>query len=242
MSSNIKVQRICQYCGKEFTARTTVTKYCSNKCSKAAYKARKRAEKVKQSNAETIRVKIQPIEQLKVKEFLNINEVCELIGVSRRTVYRLIKLDKLKIVKIGSRTIVKRSALDELLNKPYTTLKPKPLKPITEFYTVEEIKRKFNISTSWVFKVINENNIPKMRFGKKIRVSKKHIDRYFKKNRDDISKITEWYTVNEAMKKYNLSRDAVYSRVSENAIPKQKIGKYVKFSKIHFDELFILRQ
>ncbi|MFA6334291.1 MAG: CHC2 zinc finger domain-containing protein [Bacteroidales bacterium] len=30
MGSNIRVQRICQYCGKEFTARTTVTKYCGD--------------------------------------------------------------------------------------------------------------------------------------------------------------------------------------------------------------------
>ena len=50
MSSNIRVQRICQFCGKEFTARTTVTKYCSDVCAKRAYKARKRTEKVEISN------------------------------------------------------------------------------------------------------------------------------------------------------------------------------------------------
>ena len=96
MSSNIKVKRICQHCSKEFTARTTVTKYCSDKCSKAAYKARKRAKKVNQSNAETTRIKNQPIEQLKAKEFLSINEVCQLVGISRRTVYRLIEQGDLK--------------------------------------------------------------------------------------------------------------------------------------------------
>lgn len=41
MSSKIEVQRICQYCKKEFTARTTVTKYCSHKCNQRAYKAKK---------------------------------------------------------------------------------------------------------------------------------------------------------------------------------------------------------
>ena len=69
MSSNIKVQRICQYCEQEFTARTTVTKYCSDVCAKRSYKTRKRLEKVKRSNAETIRIINQPIEQLKAKEF-----------------------------------------------------------------------------------------------------------------------------------------------------------------------------
>ena len=108
MSSNILVKWICQHCSKEFTARTTVIKYCSDKCNKAAYKARKRAERVKQSNAETTRIKNKPIEPLKAKEFLSINEVCQLVGISRRTVYRLIEQGDLKKIKVGSRTLIKR--------------------------------------------------------------------------------------------------------------------------------------
>ena len=72
MSSKIEVQRICQYCEQEFTARTTVTKYCSLKCSQKAYKARKRAEKIERSNTDTTRIKSQSIEQLKSKEFLTV--------------------------------------------------------------------------------------------------------------------------------------------------------------------------
>lgn len=115
MSSNIKVQRICQHCGKEFTARTTVTKYCGDTCAKKAYKARKRAEKVKQSNTETTQIKNRPIEQLKAKEFLSINEVCQLIGVSRRTVYRLIEQGDLKKIKVRSRTLIGRTELNRIL-------------------------------------------------------------------------------------------------------------------------------
>ena len=72
MSSKIKIQRVCQYCEQEFTAKTTVTKYCSHKCNQRAYKAKKRAEKVEKSNTETTRIKSQPIEQLKAKEFLTV--------------------------------------------------------------------------------------------------------------------------------------------------------------------------
>lgn len=115
MSSNIKVQRICHYCEQEFTALTTVTKYCSHKCSQRAYKVRKRAEKVKKSNVETVQIKNQPIEQLKAKEFLSINEVSQLVGISRRTIYRLIEQGNLTKLKIGSRTLIKRSAVNELL-------------------------------------------------------------------------------------------------------------------------------
>jgi hypothetical protein len=61
MSSNIRITRVCQYCGYEFEAKTTVTKYCSELCAKRNYKARKKEEKAKVSNAETKAVIEKPI-------------------------------------------------------------------------------------------------------------------------------------------------------------------------------------
>jgi len=103
MSSNIEVQRICRYCGLEFTARTTVTKHCSDDCAKRAYKARKRAEKVITSNAETHRIRIRPIEELKAKEFLSVRDVATLLGCSIRSAYRLIDSGTLKAVNLAER-------------------------------------------------------------------------------------------------------------------------------------------
>lgn len=67
MSSNIRIQRICQHCNNEFTARTTVTKYCSHKCASRAYKDRTRKKKVEKSNAETKKIITQPVELAKRK-------------------------------------------------------------------------------------------------------------------------------------------------------------------------------
>lgn len=126
MSSNIQVQRICQHCGKEFTARTTVTQYCSDTCSKRAYKARLRAGRVDQSNKETQRIKNQPIEELKAKAFLSIADTCKLVGISRRTVYRMIERGELITGKAGKRTIIRRSDLEQLLFEQPRTVAPQP--------------------------------------------------------------------------------------------------------------------
>jgi excisionase family DNA binding protein len=90
MSSTIRIQRICQQCGNEFTAKTTVTQTCSAKCRKAAYKSRKRGEKIEQSNRETLRIKVQPLDHLKSKPFLTVQELALLLNCSKRTAYRLI--------------------------------------------------------------------------------------------------------------------------------------------------------
>lgn len=187
MSSNIRVQRICQHCSKEFTARTTVTKYCSDKCSKAAYKARKRAKKIEMSNIETTIVKSQPIEQMKAKDFLSVNEVCQLIGISRRTVYRLIEKGDLKKIKIGSRTLINQSQLNRLLNKKEDVnpdLQGTNQKEIVQkvafntkdCYTLTEVQDKYGISESTVQQLIKRNSIPKIKKGWYAYVPKQIID------------------------------------------------------------------
>tara|TARA_R110002096_G_C14196168_1_gene688430 strand:- start:16 stop:372 length:357 start_codon:yes stop_codon:yes gene_type:complete len=114
MSSNIRIQRICQFCNNEFTAKTTVTQYCSDVCAKRAYKQRKKQENIKASIKETRRIITLPIEQLKAKEFLTIAEACKLLSVSRWTIWRRIKSNEIKASKIGSRTIIKRTEIDKL--------------------------------------------------------------------------------------------------------------------------------
>lgn len=117
MSSKIQVQRICQHCGKEFTARTTVTQCCSDQCAKKAYKARIRAAKVEVSNKETLLIKAKPFDELKAKEFLTVKDLSKLLNCSIRTSYRLINQGNIKAVNLGERkTLVKRSEIDKLFH------------------------------------------------------------------------------------------------------------------------------
>lgn len=191
MSSNIKVKRICGHCNREYVAKTTVTKYCSLPCRQRAYKARKRAEKIHTSNKETIRTKSQPIEALKAKEFLSVNEVSQLMGISRRTIYRLIEKKDLAKTKIGTRTIIKRSDVD-ILFKESTIQKaeniPEQQKQdlsiwkqsgqfdIADSYTLTEVQDKYSISESTIHQLIKRNEIPKIKKGWYAYVPKTIID------------------------------------------------------------------
>lgn len=118
MSSNIFLQRICEHCSKEFTARTTVTKFCSDNCAKRSYKSRKRAEKIEKSNTETLLIKNKPLEDVKAKEFLSVKDIALLLGCSTRTAYRLIDKGKINAVNLSERlTRVKRSELNKIMEQ-----------------------------------------------------------------------------------------------------------------------------
>lgn len=116
MSSNIRLQRICEFCGIEFTARTTVTKFCKQRCAATAYKARTRKKKIVISNQETTQSISIPITKIQAKEFLSINDACKLLGVSRWTISRAIKEKRLKAVNLGKRIVIKRTDIDRLFS------------------------------------------------------------------------------------------------------------------------------
>lgn len=120
MSTNIKFKKVCEFCGEHFIAKTTVTRYCSHKCNSRHYKQLKRDEKL---GIATVKSKVDQLDipdidfgRLAEMEFLNIKEVSVLIGISERTIYRLMKNGSLETKKIGRRTIIPRYAIDQLLN------------------------------------------------------------------------------------------------------------------------------
>ena len=120
MTSHIRVQRVCQHCGTEFTAKTTVTQYCGEVCAKRAYKTRLRQAKIEQSEAETRAIRNEPLAELQAKEFLGIAEACRLLGVSRWTLHRAIQRGAIQTAKFGRRTIIRRASLEALFGSDET--------------------------------------------------------------------------------------------------------------------------
>ena len=115
MSSNIELKRICQHCSSEFTARTTVTRFCSHRCASAAHKEKIRAAKVERSNKETQQIINRPTEELRAKEFLTVREAARLLNCSVRSAYYYIESGTIKAVNLGQRvTRIKRSEIDKL--------------------------------------------------------------------------------------------------------------------------------
>ena len=113
MSSNIRIDKTCQFCGNRFVAKTTVTQFCSDNCAKRAYKVRIRDKKIQEAiKEESTSAFYNPA--LSQKEFLSIKETAQLMGASRWTIYRLIENGKLKATKLRRRTILRREDINEL--------------------------------------------------------------------------------------------------------------------------------
>lgn len=236
MSSNLKIKRICAWCGKEFIAQKTTTACCSKQCANALYKKRKRDEAIKINN-QNIEKKIEekPITIIKDKPFLTITETAIYLGVTRPTIYGYIKRGELKVIRLGFKYFLKKEDIDKLFNtliEFHTPTKEKA--PITDFYTTSEVKGKYHVNESWIFVIAKKHNIPRTFNRGKTYWSKKHIDAYFAKKAPDPD-ITEWYSTQDMQEKFGMTLSAIYTFAYKNAIPKKKEGIMVYYSKKHVD-------
>ena len=116
MSSTITIPKICFECNIAFIAKTTVTKFCGQKCAGRAYKKNKRNEKVgvaqKQEYEKAVGLDMALIQS---KEYLSIKETCLLLGISRMSLYRYIKNKSIIPSSIGGKVIIKKQVITNLL-------------------------------------------------------------------------------------------------------------------------------
>ncbi len=254
MSVKREIIKLCEHCGNTFTAQRTTTRFCSHQCNSRSYKQRKK-EELNTSSASNRSFKIVGInystmqemerlsaeyEKIEHKEFLSVIETAFLLSVERTTIYRYLKRGRLKAVQMDGKTFIRRSDIDAMFdNAQEYESKAKPSveqKPLTEFYTVEEIKEKYDIKESWLYKIIRENEIPKTLIRGKSYISRSHVDKYFEKaGYNEHQDIEEWYSVEDIMQKYGLTTNAIYSFVSENQIPKKRDGRKTLYSKHDFE-------
>ncbi|MEA5081448.1 MAG: helix-turn-helix domain-containing protein [Dysgonamonadaceae bacterium] len=245
MAKVAEIEKVCEWCKQTFIAQKLTTRYCSHRCNSKAYKSAKREENHKtykmfalgMKRMRQIEALSEAYERIKDKEFLSVSETAILLGVGRTTIYRYLNNNTLKAVQTPGKTFIRRSDIDAKFknSEPYSSRPKRDEKIITEFYTLAEIKKKYKVQDTWIYKVVRENKIPKTLINGKSIFSKKHIDKYFEKKNPTYPGIDEWYSVKELQEKYQLSLSAIYSFVSENNIPRKKIGRNVFYSKTHFD-------
>ncbi|NRF37387.1 helix-turn-helix domain-containing protein [Pedobacter foliorum] len=116
MSSNLSIKRICEYCRNTFTAKTTVTRYCSLKCNSRHGKQKIREQKIKVSEVEVqSTIATSGTSLAPVAEFLTVKEVSKLVNLCTRTIYSLIYSGKIKAVRLSARKIIiKRKEVDKI--------------------------------------------------------------------------------------------------------------------------------
>ena len=97
--AKFQIVRKCKVCGAEFVAKTLESWYCTPRCGKIAWKRRK-DESINMQRLDKI-VKSIP----DCRDHIKISEAYALFGISKYTVYRLIKKGDISHVNLGTNQI-----------------------------------------------------------------------------------------------------------------------------------------
>ncbi|MDG2246930.1 MAG: helix-turn-helix domain-containing protein [Flavobacteriales bacterium] len=119
MSSNMRIDKVCSYCGSHFVAKTTVTRHCGDSCAKKAYKLRARMKKISETEIETEiivrRERVKKSEEISDREILSIKQAAEYIGVSISSINRGMKSGEIPYTKMLGRVFILKRKIDEKL-------------------------------------------------------------------------------------------------------------------------------
>ena len=169
-----------------------------------------------------------PIEKAPITDFYTTAEVKEKYNVADSWIFAVAKKHNIPRTFNRGKTYWSKKHIDNYFSK-------KAANPdITEWYTVQEIQEKFDMTLAAIYTLASKNAIPKKKEGKTVSYSKKHFDIAKGVAQPDEP---QYYTVAEAMAKFNLTRDQLYHYVKYHNIPRVKVGKYTKISRPELDRL-----
>lgn len=170
-----------------------------------------------------------PQEKVPITEFYTTAEVKEKYNVVDSWIFVVAKKHNIPRTFNRGKTYWSKKHIDNYFGK-------KAADPeITEWYSVQEIQDKFGMSLAAIYTLASKNTIPKKKEGIMVSYSKKHFDIAKGIAQPDEP---QYYTVAEAMAKFNLTRDQLYHYAKYHNIPRVKVGKYVKISRPELDKLF----
>ena len=172
---------------------------------------------------------LHPKDALPITDFYTTAEIKEKFGVKESWIYEIAKEHNIPRTFNRGRTYWSKKHIDSYFAKKA------PDASITEWYSVAELQKKFGMTLSAIYTFVYKNVIPKRKEGKMVYYSKKHFD---------IAKgiatpeEPQYYTIPEAMEKYNLTRDQLYHYVKYHNITRIKVGKYTKILRSELDKFF----
>lgn len=164
-----------------------------------------------------------------ITDFYTTAEIKEKFGVKESWIYEIAKEHNIPRTFNRGRTYWSKKHIDSYFAKKA------PDASITEWYSVAELQEKFGMTLSAIYTFVYKNVIPKRKEGKMVYYSKKHFDIAKGLATPDEP---QYYTIPEAMEKYNLTRDQLYHYVKYHNITRIKVGKYTKILRSELDKFF----
>ena len=169
--------------------------------------------------------KVKP-ERKPITEFYTTKEIQEKFGVSEAWVFKLAKEKKIPKVLHHGKTYWSKQHVEKHFAKHIEN------NSIVEWYSVQDMMEKFNMTTSAVYCFVSKFNIPKKKIKTSVYYSKQHVDAV--KGINEPPK-EEFYTMKEAVQHFGMTEDQIYKYAKKAKVSKHMEGRIVLMNKRELD-------
>lgn len=173
--------------------------------------------------------KVKP-ERKPITEFYTTKEIQEKFGVSEAWVFKLAKEKKIPKVLHHGKTYWSKQHVEKHFAKHIEN------NSIVEWYSVQDMMEKFNMTTSAVYCFVSKFNIPKKKIKTSVYYSKQHVDAA--KGINEPPK-EEFYTMKEAVQHFGMTEDQIYKYAKKAKVSKHMEGRIVLMNKREFDAALV---
>ena len=182
----------------------------------------------------------QPLQEVGIvgsKLYLSPAETATLLGISRATIYRHMAVGIIRALQLRGRTIIRKSDIEKMFdNAPDYKKRNYGRKQTALYYTTNEVLEKYQIQKKTLYRRCKLYNIPKVEEGSRVFYNRSLIDKYFADLAEDINPAS-YYTPEQVMEKYNMSRNAVITFALRHNIPRINRHHEVYYSRAHIDAI-----
>lgn len=165
-----------------------------------------------------------------IEEFYSTKEVLEKFGISNSWLFKIAKERRIPKTIVRGRTLWSKRHIDKALAG-----KNENGADSAEWYSVEEVCAKFNMSKEAVYRFVSERGIGKRKHKCSVFYSRKEFDNAMGVESEGEP---DYYTMPEAMARYNMTRDQISHYVRSHNIPRSYEGRYVRIDRKALDALF----
>lgn len=121
MGNKVRIERICEFCGKTFIAKTCKTRFCCKACNDKYYKELIRSDRynavtkeVKEEKKKRIRLAVDELEVIQAREFISLKQLAIYLGVSRKSIYTYMRIYEIPFSKLVVELLLNAKRLKRL--------------------------------------------------------------------------------------------------------------------------------
>lgn len=247
-----RIIKACANCGRDFEAQKVTTMFCCSSCAKSYRLSRKDVEANQKITADTIlqRVAIRESNAPQDAEFIRPIEAAKYLDVSKRTLYRYIASGIIRCKQLPGLTLVERASLKSLLmsdaslrvkTKRKIEVPEKSSNPVFsgDRITIPEAAEAYGITLNVMQHYLRRSDLEYIKYRNTRFYLRKDVDKLVRRRlRERHPDITSWYSVDDILKKFPVTKTALNWQLYQSSVPKKKEGGLTYYSQKHIDDLF----